>query len=154
MSTFFSIQRIAAATGLSVHTLRYYERIGLIDPIPRLNNTHRQYRAEDLRWIEFLLRLRSTGLSIREMLRYAELRRQGHRLDSVSERKALLSRHALTLQAELVNLKETLSVLHDKVALYTAMEAELRAGAEQQPATGAAHERSKLRKGIKKVSGS
>src|SRR5690349_1245444 len=64
MTTVLTIQETSATTGLSVHTLRYYERIGLIHPISRSTSRHRRYREEDLRWIEFLLRLRATGMPI------------------------------------------------------------------------------------------
>jgi DNA-binding transcriptional MerR regulator len=127
MATSITIQQAAAATGLSVHTLRYYEKIGLIDPVPRQSNRHRLYRKEDLRWIEFLLRLRATGMSIQQMLRYAELRRLGDQLGSVSERKTLLQQHAVALEAELLELQETLEMLRDKVALYAGMERQLKA---------------------------
>jgi len=127
MTTSISIQQASAATGLSIHTLRYYERIGLIDPVPRQSNQHRLYRQEDLRWIEFLPRLRATGMSIQQMLRYAELRRMGEQLGSVSERKVLLEQHAETLEAELLVLQDTLAMLRDKVALYAGMEEKLKA---------------------------
>ena len=151
MTANLTIQQVAAATGLSVHTLRYYERIGLIDPVPRAGNSHRRYRAEDLRWIEFLLRLRSTGLPVRQMLRYAELRRQGDGRDSVSERKALLARHARKLEGELVNLQETLSILHDKVALYSGMEAAMQAGPDRNEAKGASNGKRSIREGAEKT---
>jgi DNA-binding transcriptional MerR regulator len=127
MATSITIQQAAAATGLSVHTLRYYEKIGLIDPVPRQSNRHRLYRQEDLRWIEFLLKLRATGMSIQQMLRYAELRRLGDQLGSVSERKTLLQQHAVALETELLELQETLEMLRDKVALYAGMERQLKA---------------------------
>ncbi|MFC5473898.1 MerR family transcriptional regulator [Paraherbaspirillum soli] len=126
MNTAISIQQAAAATGLSVHTLRYYERIGLIDPVSRLDNQHRLYREDDMRWIAFLLKLRATGMSIQQMLRYAELRRSGDDLDSVSERKAMLVQHTAALEAELLVLQETLTVLHGKVAMYASMEEKLK----------------------------
>jgi len=69
MTTPLTIKQAAAACGLSVYTLRYYERIGLIDPVPRQVNRHRVYLAEDMRWIEFLLKLRTAGLPIQQMLR-------------------------------------------------------------------------------------
>ena len=96
-------------------------------PVPRQSNRHRLYRQEDLRWIEFLLRLRATGMSIQQMLRYAELRRLGDQLGSVSERKTLLQQHAVALEAELLELQETLEMLRDKVALYAGMERQLKA---------------------------
>ena len=73
MTTSLTIQQTAAATGLTAHTLRYYERIGLLDPVTRQDNKHRLFREEDLLWIAFLVKLRSTGLPIRDMLHYAQL---------------------------------------------------------------------------------
>ncbi|MEO6921116.1 MAG: MerR family transcriptional regulator [Collimonas sp.] len=130
MATTQTIQQAAAATGLSIHTLRYYEKIGLIDPVPRQSNQHRLYRQEDMRWIEFLLRLRATGMSIQQMLRYAELRRLGDRLGSVSERKALLERHAATLEADLLVLQDTLEMLRGKIVHYASQEEQLKANVD------------------------
>lgn len=122
MTSSLTIKEAAAATGLTTHTLRYYERIGLIDPIPRQDNKHRLYRDEDILWIGFLLKLRSTGLPIRKMLRYAELRRMGNQLQSVSERKALLEQHTLSLEATLTDLQSNLTVMYQKIAMYAAIE--------------------------------
>lgn len=122
MTTSLTIQQAAAKTGLSVHTLRYYEKIGLLDPIARQDNTHRQYREEDLLWIGFLLKLRSTGLPIRDMLRYAELRRLGNTQESVSARKALLEQHTHTVEETLAELQSNLTVLHMKIKMYDSME--------------------------------
>lgn len=126
MTQLFSIQEAVRATGLSAHTLRYYERIGLINPITRQANGHRLYRPEDLQWIAFLTRLRSTGMSIEHMLRYAALRRQGDGLSSVSARKRMLDQHTVTLEGKLVALQETLAVLHAKVAFYAKREEALK----------------------------
>lgn len=125
MTTSLTIQQAAAKTGLSVHTLRYYEKIGLLDPIARQDNTHRLYREEDLLWIGFLLKLRSTGLPIRDMLHYAELRRAGNTAESVSARKALLQQHARTVEETIAELQSNLSVLHMKVKMYEDMESAL-----------------------------
>jgi len=133
MTTALTIQQAAAATGLSVHTLRYYERIGLLDPVLRQDNTHRRFREEDLVWIGFLLKLRSTGLPIRDMLRYAQLRRQGNTRDSVSARKALLQQHAQTVEQTLAELQSNLTVLHQKVLMYEQMEAIQPAGVIPEP---------------------
>ncbi|MEO6354867.1 MAG: MerR family transcriptional regulator [Burkholderiaceae bacterium] len=127
MTTSLTIQQAAAATGLTVHTLRYYERIGLIDPIPRKDNKHRLYREEDILWISFLLKLRSTGLPVQKMLRYAELRRLGNQRESVSERKALLEQHTLSLETTLAELQGNLTVMYQKIALYGDIEATLNA---------------------------
>ena len=125
MTASLTIQQTAEACGLSVHTLRYYERIGLIKPIPRRSNGHRLYRADDLNWIAFLLRLRATGMSISEMQRYARLREQGDLPASVAERKAMLVQHTAAVEAEVKTMQETLAYLHQKIAIYSTMEAEL-----------------------------
>src|SRR5450830_950152 len=133
MTTSLTIQQAAAATGLSVHTLRYYERIGLLDPVLRQDNTHRMFRDEDLVWIGFLLKLRSTGLPIRDMLHYAQLRRQGDTAESVSARKALLQQHTQTVQQRLTELQSNLAILHKKIAIYDNMEAMLPANVSSPP---------------------
>lgn len=154
MTTALSIQQTAEATGVSVHTLRYYERIGLIGAVPRRSNGHRIYRKEELVWIEFLVRLRSTGMPIREMRRYAQLRAQGNRLGSVLERKAMLERHALALEAELSTLTKTLAMLHAKVALYSDIEAGLTTHTDKLTDKGIDHGKRNLRKRIKTAEGS
>lgn len=122
MTTSLTIQQAAAQTGLSVHTLRYYERIGLLDPVARQDNTHRLYREEDLLWIDFLLKLRATGLPVRDMLRYAQLRRDGNTQGSVSARKALLHQHARAVETTIAELQSNLDILHKKIDMYDAME--------------------------------
>ena len=125
MSGFLSIADAAEAVGLSAHTLRYYERIGLIPPVGRRGGA-RRYANDDMRWLEFLVRLRGTGMSVVEMRRYAELRRSGDTMDSVGERRALLEKHAARLEAEMGALGETLAYLNDKIRRY----AEIQASAE------------------------
>jgi DNA-binding transcriptional MerR regulator len=141
MTTSLTIQQAAAKTGLSAHTLRYYEKIGLLDPIARQDNTHRLYREEDLLWIGFLLKLRSTGLPVRDMLHYAALRRLGDIPESVSARKALLEQHTRTVEATIAELQNNLAILHTKIKLYEAMETASPAdAATQQPTQPPSHE--------------
>jgi DNA-binding transcriptional MerR regulator len=125
MTAALTIQQTADACGLSVHTLRYYERIGLIKPVTRRTNGHRLYRAEDLSWIQFLLRLRATGMSVQKMQRYAQLREAGTQLPSLAERKRMLQEHSLAVEADLKALAETLAYLHQKIDVYSDMEHEL-----------------------------
>lgn len=72
-----SIMEAAEVSGLSVHTLRYYERTGLLEPVSRNGSGHRRYRAADLERIAFLTKLRATGMPIRDVRRYAELMSAG-----------------------------------------------------------------------------
>src|SRR5579859_5985149 len=97
-----TIQSVAQLTGLSVYTLRYYEKIGLLNPVVRATNGHRRFTAEDLTWIKFMIRLRATGMPIEQMQQYAELLRQG---DSSREaRRTLLEQHRCAVQGHIGEL--------------------------------------------------
>lgn len=112
-----SIARAAEASGLSAHTLRYYEQIGLIAPIDRHSGA-RRYSDADMRWLEFLVRLRATGMSMRDMQRYAQLLRKGNTAGSLAERQTLLEEHAARLEAGLRAQRETLQYIRKKISLY------------------------------------
>src|SRR4030088_2149363 len=77
MATTLTISAAARAAGIRAHTLRYYERAGLLDPVGRAASGHRRYADEDLARIEFLTKLRSTGMPIRKVREYADLMRRG-----------------------------------------------------------------------------
>jgi DNA-binding transcriptional MerR regulator len=118
--TTYTIQEAAEITGMSAHTLRYYERIGLIQPIGRVSSGHRRYAQEDLGWIEFLKKLRATGMPIQEMKQYADLMWQG---DSTSSaRRQLLERHQARMLAQLRDLNDCLSCIEWKIAHYKEFE--------------------------------
>jgi DNA-binding transcriptional MerR regulator len=117
-----TIQEVSRATGLSPHTLRYYERIGLIHPIEREANTHRHYTPEDVGWIQFLLKLRATGMSIKDMQRYAELQRQGD--ISLPERVEMLKALQARVQARMSELDEHLKLIRYKIEIYQQLAAE------------------------------
>lgn len=111
-----TIAEVAARTGLSAHTLRYYERAGLIEPVERSGSGRRRYGAADVNWIAFLLRLRDTGMSIADMQRFAELRRGGEA--TVAERLALLRVHRARLEERIRALRANGRALDDKVKYY------------------------------------
>ena len=115
-----TIQQVATATGLSVHTLRYYERCDLIAPIHRARNGHRRYSEQDIRWIHFLTKLRMTGMPLRQIQEYATLLRQ--RPDAVQERRALLEAHRQTVVTQLQALQENLAVIDWKIQHYKDIE--------------------------------
>jgi DNA-binding transcriptional MerR regulator len=112
-----TIQQVAEATGLTTHTLRYYERIGLIHPINREENTHRCYTVDDIGWIEFLLKLRATGMSIKDMQRYAKLQRQGD--ETLPERVQMLKTLRDNVEAKIQELNENLSLVSYKIDYYS-----------------------------------
>src|ERR1041385_2715225 len=111
-----TIQEVSEATGLSAHTLRYYERIGLIHPIEREENTRRLYTEDDVGWIDFLLKLRATGMSIKQMQRYAQLQRQGDA--TLPERVEMLKSLQRQVEAHMSELNENLKLICYKIELY------------------------------------
>ena len=112
-----TIAEAAAATGVSAHTLRYYERAGLMrDPVARASSSHRRYTVEDVRWVTFLTKLRLTGMPIREMARYAELVRAGE--GNEAERLALLTEHRRRVLARLDEVQRNLTAINVKISIY------------------------------------
>ena len=112
-----TIQDVAEATGLSAHTLRYYERVGLIHPIEREENTRRSYTADDIGWIEFLMKLRATGMSIKDMQHYAELQRQGD--ETLPQRVEMLKSLRGSVEARIDELNEHLKLVRYKIDIYS-----------------------------------
>jgi DNA-binding transcriptional MerR regulator len=116
MATTLTIADAARASGVSAHALRYYERAGLLDPIDRNGSGHRRYRDEDLERIRFLMKLRATGMPIREVRRYAELMKLGE--DTNAERLALLEAHREAVLAQLEDTAKNLDLIEWKINFY------------------------------------
>ena len=117
-----TIQQVAQRTGLSHHTLRYYEHLGLLTSVHRLPNGHRRYDEGDLRWIDLLKCLRASAMPISEMQRFAEITRQG--TATARERRELLEAHRLRVVAQLQEIQHTLARLDTKIAHLHAVEIE------------------------------
>jgi DNA-binding transcriptional MerR regulator len=120
VSAELTIAEAARHSGLSAHTLRYYEQIGLIVDVERGTNGHRRYGHADLAWLALLKKLRTTGMPMRQLVRYAELVRAGDR--TAAERREMLERHRAGIAAQIAELRETAALLDDKIAMYDAME--------------------------------
>jgi DNA-binding transcriptional MerR regulator len=115
--TGLSIAEVSDETGLSAHTLRYYERDGLLlSPVDRSASGHRRYSAQDITWITLLTKLRSTGMPIREVKRYADLVRSGS--GSEGERLALLKAHRDRVESQLAEVSAHLRAIDHKIGLY------------------------------------
>ncbi|PPK69733.1 MerR family transcriptional regulator [Actinokineospora auranticolor] len=112
----YAIAEAAHRSGLSIDTLRYYERIELIDPPARDSGGRRAYTDEDLAWLHFLTKLRTTGMPIKLMREYARLRHQG--VASVGARKHILVRHREDVLARIEELRSCLQVLNYKIENY------------------------------------
>ncbi|ANS77165.1 MerR family transcriptional regulator [Paenibacillus yonginensis] len=122
--TTYSIQQIAKLTGLTDHTLRYYEKIGLLNGVQRDGIGYRQYSEQDMAWIQFLIRLRETGMKIGEMKRFSELRSLGE--GTIRERRELLESHREGIYAQMAALMENVKAIEDKIQVYSVMEDEMK----------------------------
>jgi DNA-binding transcriptional MerR regulator len=111
---------MAERCGMTAHTLRYYERVGLIQPVGRARNGHRRYSEADAAWLEFLHCMRATNMPIREMQRYAELREKG---DATSlQRRKLLEDHQAEIATQIEALKKAHALLTHKITNYRIIE--------------------------------
>jgi DNA-binding transcriptional MerR regulator len=114
-----SIAEAARRTGVSVHTLRYYERAGLIVPaVGRTGGGRRRYQQEDLTWITVCTRLRATGMPIKSIRRYAQLVSAGP--GNEQERLALLEAHHAEVTTKLAEIQENLTLIDHKIDVYRA----------------------------------
>ena len=112
-----SISDAAHATGLSVHTLRYYERAGLmLDRVERAPSSHRRYTEDEIRWVTLLTRLRATGMPIRRIRDYADLVRAGD--GNEDERLALLEAHRTAVLEQLEVMRANLDAIEFKIERY------------------------------------
>ncbi len=110
------IGELVQRCGLSAHTLRYYERIGLLPRAHRNTSRQRDYDPAILTWIEFLNRLKTMDMPIKDMLRYAKLREKGPSTEP--DRSKLLQEHRELVRARLADLQNCLAVLDGKIAGY------------------------------------
>lgn len=118
------ISDLAKRSGLSAHTLRYYERIGLLPYADRDRSGQRDYDASILSWIEFVGRLKTTGMPIRDMLLYAKL--ADHGKTTFNERREMLEEHRERVRAHVADLETCLRVLDVKIASYQEAEERMR----------------------------
>lgn len=116
----YSIAEAARRTGLTIDTLRYYERIELIDPPMRDTGGRRTYTEDDLGWLGFLTKLRTTGMPIRLMREYAKLRRGGPA--TASRRKQILVEQRRDVLERITELQGSLDVLNYKITNYEQIE--------------------------------
>lgn len=125
-----TIAKMAEQTGVSAHTLRYYEKIGLLDPVERAANGHRIYGERDILRVNFLKRVRATGMTIQQMLHYVELFRQGD--TTIIERRRILEAHRAAIQAQMQELEDTCALLDHKIDNYHQQEQALNTALESE----------------------
>ncbi|MYS25092.1 DNA-binding transcriptional regulator, MerR family [Streptomyces sp. DvalAA-14] len=112
----YTISEVADFTGLSAHTLRWYERIGLMPHVDRSHTGQRRFSNRDLDWLAFVGKLRLTGMPVADMVAYAEMVRAG--AHTYADRRALLESTRLDVLHRITELQDTLTVLDGKIATY------------------------------------
>jgi DNA-binding transcriptional MerR regulator len=112
----FTPGQVVEKTGFSLDTLRYYERIGLLDDIARNSGGQRVFTEDDVAWLRILRCLRDTGMPIQRMVRYAELARGGD--ETVAERLELLREHDRDIDEKIAHLRVEQDHIRSKIAYY------------------------------------
>lgn len=116
-----SMKEMVALSGLSEHTLRYYERVGLIEPVARDDSSgHRRYSRDTLLLVSTLARLRASGLSLEAMRTYLRLRGCG--VEGARQQRELFAAHAQEVAAQIAKLQLRQEFLAGKAAYWEACE--------------------------------
>ncbi|MFG2147459.1 MerR family transcriptional regulator [Streptomyces sp. NPDC048696] len=112
----YTISEVSAFSGLTAHTLRWYERIGLMPHVDRSHTGQRRFTNKDLDWLAFVSKLRLTGMPVADMVRYAELVREGEQ--TLDARQELLEQTRRDVVSRMAELQDTLAVLDHKINFY------------------------------------
>ena len=110
------IAEVSERYGMSSDTLRYYERIGLIQPVNRNVSGIRDYVDVDIRRVEFIKCMRSAGLPIEVLIEYVGLVQQGDR--TIEARKDILIEQRELLAGRMKEMQKTLDILDHKIEVY------------------------------------
>ena len=110
--------QMAERTGVSIDTLRYYERESLIQNVARADSGHRRYSENDVAWVEVLRCLRETGMSIDQLRHYCELGAQGSHTEP--ERHAMLTEHRALVESQIQERQIALRLIDHKLSFYAA----------------------------------
>ncbi|MCT2589464.1 MerR family transcriptional regulator [Streptomyces sp. N2-109] len=135
-----SIGQVAERTGLSVYTLRFYEREGILPhPVPRGHGGRRVYREDDVEWLQICICFRAAGMPLPAIRHYTELVRAGS--GNEQERLALLLGHRERVAQQLAEVTRCLDLINHKIGIYEdhlarGTAAELWTGGEREPVSG------------------
>ena len=115
----YTIREVSEKTGLSAHTLRYYEKEGLLGLVDRGPSGFRQYSDEDLEVLGGICCLKNTGMSLQEIARFLALSRQGDR--TLRQRMEMLRAHRDKVLARMAEMQNHLDKVNAKLARYGRM---------------------------------
>jgi MerR family transcriptional regulator, aldehyde-responsive regulator len=110
------IAQVSEQFGMSVDTLRYYERVGLIPPVNRNDGGIRDYNELDLRRVDFIKCMRGAGLPVEVLIEYVALVQQGDK--TIEARKEILRDQRELLAARMKEMQKTLDILDHKIEVY------------------------------------
>ena len=113
----YSIQEVCNKTGLTAHTLRYYEKEGLLTSVARSAGGFRQYSDEDMEWLGLICCLKNTGMSIQEIARFVQLTHEGDH--TLSERVELLREHRERVLERMAEMQKHLDKVTWKLNFYS-----------------------------------
>lgn len=111
-----NIKKFSEITGMSAHTVRYYEKIRIFRDVNRNASGHRSFTNKDIIWAEFIKRLKDTGMPLGQILEYADLREKGEH--TARSRMVILKNHATLLEERLSIEKSNLEKLQQKIRYY------------------------------------
>jgi DNA-binding transcriptional MerR regulator len=114
-----TIKEAAAASGLGIETIRFYEKAGMLPPVPRDGRGWRTFPPPLVEWLRNLARLRATGMPMAEMQRFARLVHARATPEVVAERLAILQAHGRRLAARRAEIAAAEAYLDHKIAVYT-----------------------------------
>ena len=117
------IGELSKKCGLSIDTLRFYEKIGLTPKPPRDGGGHRVYDPAIMQWLGFLARLKETDMPLKKQIEYAKLRAMGN--ETAALRRILLEKHLQELTAKQTRLKDNISTLKTKITIYRQIEKDI-----------------------------
>lgn len=112
----FTPAEMSEKTGVSIDTLRYYEREGLLRNVARSGSGHRRYSEDDLLWVRVLRCLRETGMTIEDLRRYCDLGEQGSSTEA--ERFEMLTEHRRLVEGQLAELHRAIELIDHKLTFY------------------------------------
>jgi DNA-binding transcriptional MerR regulator len=128
----YSPGQVAEQTGFSIDTLRYYERVGLLEDIERNSGGQRVFSEDDVSWLMILRCLRETGMPIQRMVRFAELARGGE--ETIPERITVLEEHDRDVDAKIAQLRDEQQHIRGKIDYYQGVLRDRAAEASARPA--------------------
>jgi DNA-binding transcriptional MerR regulator len=112
----YSIAKVAEKTRLTQHTLRYYEKEGLLPFVDRTDSGNRDFKEKDLEWLELICCLKNTGMPIKKIKEYIELCLKGD--STLDIRREIFIKHREDVMDQIVELQKNLEKINFKIDLY------------------------------------